>query len=297
MYDDVRRNKRISLLIVSSFVFFLLLLGFVINFLFGYGLVGFLVAIVFVSATSFYAYWKSDAVALRLSGAVPADPKEYARLHNLVEGLCIASGLPKPRIYIINDAGMNAFATGRNPDHAAVAFTTGLLAALNRSELEGVVAHELSHIKNYDILVGTLTVTMVGIVALVADFGIRMLWFGGRRNNSGGHPAVLVLALVFLILAPLTASLLHLAVGRRRESLADVSAVEMTRHPSGLIGALEKLKAGSTQLSRGNRATAHLWIGEPVRHRDDTKRASRWTHLMDTHPPLQARIDALKGVS
>jgi heat shock protein HtpX len=251
----------------------------------------------FAGGAAFYSYWNSDKVALRLSRAKPADPEVYARLYNLVDGLCIASGLPTPRLYIVDDPAPNAFATGRNPNNAAIAVTTGLLAVMNRVELEGVLAHELSHIKNYDILVSTLAVTMVGVVALLSDFGIRAMWFGGRRNsssNNGGGILLLVVALAALILAPLTAKLLQLAVGRRRESLADVSAIEMTRYPPGLISALEKLKANGAVVKTGNRATAHLWIEEPVPHRDDTKKASKWTRLFDTHPPLQDRIEALR---
>lgn len=244
-----------------------------------------------------FSYWNSDKVALKLSRAQPADPQTYVRLHNLVEGLCIAGGIPKPRLYVVDDPAPNAFATGRNPEHAAIAVTTGLLEVMNRAELEGVLAHELSHIKNYDILVSTLAVTLVGVVALLADFGIRMMWFGGRRssssNNGNAGLILLAVAVVTLILAPLTAKLLQLAVSRRRESLADMSAVEMTRYPPGLISALEKLKNDRAVVRGGNRATAHLWIEEPVPHNDDTKRASRWTRLFDTHPPLQERIDAL----
>ena len=183
-----------------------------------------------------------------MSRAKPADPHEYARLHNLIEGLCIASGLPKPRVYIVEDESPNAFATGRNPHHAAIAVTTGLLDKMNRVELEGVLAHELSHIKNYDILVSTLAVTMVGIIAVVADISIRMLWWNGGRSgrdddNDGGAAGILaVLGFALLILAPLIGQLMQFAVSRRRETLADVSGVEMTRYPPGLISALEKLR-------------------------------------------------------
>ncbi|CAN5243217.1 hypothetical protein BH18ACT4_BH18ACT4_14910 [soil metagenome] len=206
------------------------------NQLIGYGPVGVIVALVIAGVGSFAAYWKSDAVALAVSRARPADPVEYARLHNLVEGLCIASGLPKPRVYVMDDAAPNAFATGRNPRHAAVAVTTGLLQKMNRIELEGVLAHELSHLKHYDLLVSTLAVTLVGVIAILSELGIRSLWWGGGRRHysdndrgSSPFPIIAVLGFVLLILAPIIAKVMQLAVSRRREGLADVSGVEMTR--------------------------------------------------------------------
>jgi heat shock protein HtpX len=239
-----------------------------------------------------------------MSRAKPADPVEYARLHNLVEGLCIASGLPKPRIYVIADQAPNAFATGRNPEHAAVAVTTGLLEKMNRVELEGVLAHELAHIKNYDILVSTLAVTMVGIVAILADIGVRMLWWGGGRTryssddqHGAGAGLLMIPAMVLLILAPFIAKAMQAAVGRRRESLADMSGVEMTRYPPGLISALEKLKSDSTIVASHSRATSHLWIEEPAPTEDEEGRVSvlnRMNRLFATHPPLEERIAALR---
>ena len=204
----------------------MLLIGLVavaFNALIGYGPVGVVIAFLIAGGMAFASWWKSDEVALRLSRAHPADPTTYARLHNLVEGLCIATGLPKPRIYVIDDPAPNAFATGRNPKHAAIAVTTGLLEKMNRVELEGVLAHELSHVRNYDILVSTLAVTLVGVAALLSDIGIRSLWFGGRRRGNDQAGAVIaLLALVFLVLAPIMARVMQLAVSRRRESLADV---------------------------------------------------------------------------
>lgn len=289
-------NKRKSVLLVAVFVAFIVLLGTAFSIAIGYGPAGVAVALVAAGGMAFASYWKSDTIALAMSRAQPADPVVYARLHNLVDGLCIASGLPKPRLYVVDDPAPNAFATGRNPRHAAIAVTTGLLATMNRVELEGVLAHELSHVKNYDILVSTLAVTMVGAAALMSDVGIRFLWFGGgRRGGDGGNnPLIAVGALILIVLAPLIARLLQLSINRRRESLADMSAIEMTRYPPGLISALEKLRDDGTVVRVGNRATAHLWIEEPVPHRDDTRRASRWTHLFDTHPPIEERIAALR---
>jgi heat shock protein HtpX len=271
-----------------------------VNLLLGYGTVGLFIALAFAGGSAFVAYWKSDAVALAMSHARPADPQEYARFHNLVEGLCIAAGLPKPRLYVIQDDAPNAFATGRDPRHAAIAVTTGLLSKLNRIELEGVLAHELSHIKNYDLLVSTLAVTMVGVVALLTDFALRFLWWGGPRHrddrSGGGGPAAIlgVLGIVLLVLSPLVARLMQFAVSRRRETLADVSGVSLTRYPPGLIAALEKLKNDTTVVHSSSRATAHLWIESPLARNSEEGRLSRLNRLFDTHPPLDERIQALK---
>jgi heat shock protein HtpX len=275
--------------------------GWVVNLLLGFGVAGVLVALVIAGVGAGLSYWKSDSVALAMSHARPADPTTYARLHNLVEGLCIAAGLPKPRVYIIEDEAPNAFATGRNPRHAAIAVTTGLLDKMNRVELEGVLAHELSHIKNYDILVSTLAVTLVGVVALLADFSLRFMWWGGprqrdrQRDGGAGPQAVLaIVGLVLLILAPLIARVMQAAVSRRRESLADVSGVALTRYPPGLISALEKLKADTTVVHSSSRATAHLWVESPLARTPEEGRLSRINRLFDTHPPLEERIQALK---
>ena len=276
-------------------------MGWVVNLLLGFGVAGVLVALVIAGVGAGLSYWKSDSVALAMSHARPADPATYARLHNLVEGLCIAAGLPKPRVYVIEDDAPNAFATGRNPRHAAIAVTTGLLDKMNRVELEGVLAHELSHIKNYDILVSTLAVTLVGVVALLADFSLRFMWWGGprardrHRDGGAGPQAVLaIVGLVLLILAPLIARVMQAAVSRRRESLADVSGVALTRYPPGLISALEKLKADTTVVHSSSRATAHLWVESPLARTPEEGRLSRLNRLFDTHPPLEERIQALK---
>ena len=276
-------------------------MGGALELVFGFGAVGLLVALGVAGGSSALAYFKSDAVALAMSHARPADPTTYARLHNLVEGLCIAAGVPKPGLYVIEDDAPNAFATGRNPRHAAVAVTTGLLDKLNRIELEGVLAHEVSHIKNYDILVSTLAVTLVGVVALVSDFSLRFLWWGGPRHrddrsgSSGGPMAVLAgLGFVLLLLAPLVAKLMQATISRRRETLADVSGVALTRYPPGLISALEKLKVDTTVVHSSSRATAHLWVESPLAREPEEGRRARLNRLFDTHPPLEERIQALK---
>jgi heat shock protein HtpX len=299
MYEQIASNKRRSVALIAGFVLLLGLVGVAINQLIGYGTVGVVIAFIIAGAIAFGSYWKSDAIALAVSRAKPADPQQFRRLYNLVEGLCIASGLPQPKIYIIEDPAPNAFATGRNPQHAAVAVTSGLLEKLNRVELEGVLAHELSHIKNYDVLVSTLAVTMVGAMAMLADITIRMMWWNGGRTRRDGdqqdrnNPLAFV-GFAILLIAPVVAKLLQFAVSRRRESLADVSAVHMTRYPPGLISALEKLRDDSTVTHSASRATAHLWIEAPVPRQVEEGKLSWLNRLFDTHPPLEERIAALR---
>jgi heat shock protein HtpX len=306
VFEQISSNKRRSALLVGAFLVLVLLVGWAVQLLLGFGWVALVVALAFAVAMSAGAYWKSDAIALRMSHAHPADPVEHARLHNLVEGLCIAGGLSKPRLYVVDDDAPNAFATGRDPRHAAVAVTTGLLAKMNRVELEGVLAHELSHIKNYDILVSTLAVTLVGMLTLLADFSLRFMWWGGPRHrndrDSGGGGAAAIIAvfgLILLIVAPLVGRVMQAAVSRRRESLADVSGVALTRYPPGLISALEKLRDDQTVVHSASKATAHLWIESPIARADDEPHhgrgdSSRLNRLFDTHPPLEERIAALR---
>jgi heat shock protein HtpX len=304
VFDQIASNKRRSALHVAGFVVFVIIVGEAVQLVLGFGWYALAVALLIALVGSFTAYWKSDVIALRMSHAQPADPVEYARLHNLIEGLCIASGLPKPRLYVVEDDAPNAFATGRDPRHAAIAVTTGLLAKMNRVELEGVLAHELSHIKNYDILVSTLAVTMVGVVTLLADFSLRFMWWGGPRHrdddrNGGGAGALFaIVGLVLLVVAPIVGRIMQSAVSRRRESLADVSGVAMTRYPPGLISALEKLRDDKTVVHSASRATAHLWIESPLPQVDADSRGrgdSSWLNkLFETHPPLEERIAALR---
>lgn len=307
MFDAVASNRRRSIALISLFVLVVLAASWGFNAVVGGGPIGLLLALLFTLATSLLAYWKSDAVALSMSHAQPADQTAYARYHNLIEGLCIASGLPKPRLYVIEDDAPNAFATGRDPKHAAIAVTTGLLTKMNRVELEAVLAHELSHVKNRDILVSTLAVTMVGVIALMSDWAMRFLWWGGPRHrndrsddSNGGAQLMAVLGIILLVLTPLVAKLMQFAVSRRRESLADLSAVTMTRYPPGLISALEKLRDDHTVVHSGSRATAHLWIESPIPRSEEEetpgneRKLSRLNRMFDTHPPLSERIDALR---
>lgn len=301
MFDQVKANKRRSVLLIAMFIALVAATVWAVDLLVGYGPIWVVVAVIVAGGSAFLAYWKSDAVALAMSHARPADPVAHARLHNLVEGLCIAGGLPKPRVYVVEDAAPNAFATGRNPNHAAIAVTTGLLEKLDRVELEGVLAHELAHIKNYDILVSTLAVTLVGVIALIADFSFRFLWWGGpshrsdRKGGGGGPAAILaIFGVVLLVVTPLIAKLMQAAISRRREQLADMSGVTLTRYPPALISALEKLKADDTVVHSASRATAHLWIEAPVAKRKEEGRMAWLGRLFDTHPPLTDRIEALR---
>jgi heat shock protein HtpX len=303
LYEQIARNKRRTFLILALFVALIALVAIAFDILLGFGVVGVAVAIVVATAMAFFSYFYSDRVALAASRARPADPAQYQRYHNLVEGLCIAAGLPKPRLYVVDDPAPNAFATGRNPKHAALAVTTGLLDMMNRVELEGVIAHELSHVKNYDMLVGTVAVTAVGAIALLADLGLRFMWFGGGRrsgddNNNGGAGAILaVLALVLLVLAPFIAQLMQFAMSRKRELLADASGVQLTRYPPGLISALEKLKGDQAVVHHATRATAQLWIESPLDREPagpGEKKRTWLNRAFDTHPPLDERIRVLK---
>jgi heat shock protein HtpX len=299
VYDQVAQNKRRSILLIAVFVGVTTAVIAVILWLLDFGISAVIIAAVVAIASAWGSYWKSDAIALKVSRARPADRETYARLHNLVEGLCIASGLPKPGIYVIDDVAPNAFATGRNPKHAAIAVTTGLLEKMNRVELEGVLAHELSHIKNNDILVSTLAVTMVGLITIAADISIRMMWWnGGRRGRNdpegGAAPFLAIFGIVLLVLSPILARLMQMAVSRQRESLADLSAVEMTRYPPGLISALGKLKDDTTVVHASSRATAHLWIEEPTAQTEEEGKLSKWNRMFATHPPIDERIEALQ---
>jgi heat shock protein HtpX len=298
LYEQIAANKRKTIFLIAGFVLLLFVVGAAFAYLLNGGIVGLVIVALIVIVSSVLSYYNSDKAALAISRAKPADPQQYARYYNLVEGLCIASGLPMPRLYVIEDDAPNAFATGRNPKHAAIAVTTGLLAKMNRVELEGVLAHELSHIRNYDILVMTLTVTMVGIIALLSDFFLRWMWFGDRRDNDSNNPLgviFMVIGFVLLMFAPIIAYIMQHAVSRRREYLADASGAQLTRYPPGLISALEKLKDDQTSIHSASKATAHLWIEQPL-DRESKRNSSKLNHLFDTHPPLDDRIRALQAM-
>lgn len=299
---EIGRNRRKSFFLLSLFVLLILLVGIAIDVLIGGGFVIAIVALAIALFMAFFAYFKSDSVALAATRAKPADPTEYRRYHNLVEGLCIAAGLPKPRLYVVDDPAPNAFATGRNPEHSAIAVTTGLLAQMNRVELEGVLAHELSHIKNYDILVSTVAVVAVGAIALLADIGLRFMVWGGlrrdRRDNVDAGPIGIVIALAamaLLVLAPFAAMLMQFSLSRKRELLADARGVSLTRYPPGLVSALRKLQADQAVVHQATRATAQLWIESPL-DRETGHRGAKLNSMFDTHPPLEERIAILEAM-
>jgi heat shock protein HtpX len=302
LMSQIGANKRRTVYLMVGFA--VLITGAVVAFdlLFRFGagfiIVAFVIAIGLVWASYFY----SDRLAIAAARAREADPHEFRQLHDLVEELCIGVGLPKPRVYVIDDPAPNAFATGRNPQHSAVAATTGLLQIMDRAELEGVLAHELSHVRNYDILISTIAVTLVGFLALLCDLGLRLLFFGGLggggRDDNGGDAAIFIIALslVFIILAPIAAKLMQFAVSRRREALADVSGIYITRNPQGLISALEKLRENPTTLHHAPAATAHMWFNSPLDTREG--HVHGWfNRLFETHPPLEQRIAALQEVA
>ena len=301
MYEQIRSNKRRSAFLVGGFALVVIAVCVGVGYLLGGGSIAVIVVSILVGAgIAAGSYWSSDKVALSVSRAKPADPQEYKRLHNLVEGLCIASGLPKPGVYVIDDPAPNVFATGRNPRHASIAVTTGLLETMNRVELEGVVAHELSHIRNYDVLVSTLAVTMVGSIALLSDLAIRTMWWNSGREHRQGdradhrNPLALV-GFALIIIGPIVAKLMQAAVSRQRESLADVSACQMTRYPPGLISALEKLQEDRTATHAASTATAHLWIEQPMSGLGHDHGHLSTSHgWFDTHPPLEERIALLR---
>lgn len=252
---------------------------------------GFLyVAVVFAIVMNITSYWYSDKLVVAMTRARPADENEFRELHRLVENLAITAGLPKPKVYIVEDPAPNAFATGRNKEHAVVAVTSGLLAILDKTELEGVLAHELSHVGNRDMLVSTVAVVLAGFVAIIADFFLRFAFFGGDRDRNV-HPAVMVLGLVFAILAPIAATLIQLAISRKREFLADASGALLTRYPEGLASALQKISVYSRPMQHASNATAHLFIANPF-----GGVSKGITKLFMTHPPVEERIAALAGM-
>lgn len=251
------------------------------------------IAVVFALGMNIYSYWASDKLVLRMTNAVPADPTQHRELINIVENLSITAGLPMPKVYVVNDPAPNAFATGRNPEHAVVAATTGLLAILDRSELEGVMAHELAHVGNRDMLVMTVAVVLAGFIAILADFLTRSLMFGGGDRDR--HPAFLIIGIVGIILAPIAAQLMQMAVSRRREYLADATGALLTRYPEGLASALEKISGAHIPMRKASHATAHLFISDPFSGEKQGV-MQKISTMFHTHPPAAERIARLRGM-
>ncbi len=295
-WDHVGSNVFKTWLIMFFFSLFTVAVIYVIAQGFGYGEVGGLgivgFALIMAGVMNFVSYFWSDKIVLGISGAKPIQQKDNPQVYRIVENLCIAAGLPTPKIYIIDDTATNAFATGRDPKHAAIAFTKGILEKLNKQELEGVTAHELSHVGNRDTLVMAVVSVLVGTIALLSDFFMRSLWFGGNRDNDNKNSGlIMVVAIIAAILAPIVATLIQLAVSRRREFLADASGVLLTRYPQGLASALQKISADREPLEVANRGTAHLYIINPLKGHE----AKQWlAGLFNTHPPIEARVKALR---
>jgi heat shock protein HtpX len=298
MYERIAENRWRSVLLILVALVLAGGIGYLFGYLFDGGLAGLVIALIIAAVMSFSSYLYGDRLVLRVSRARPATPEEHPKLHNIVEGLCIATGMPKPSLYVIPEQAPNAFATGRDPEHSSIAVTEGLLQTMNRVELEGVLAHELSHVKNRDMLVGTLAATLVGVVVLLAGWMRWGLFFGGGRGRDrgggGGNPIILIVALVAMILAPLGAQLIRFAVSRRREYLADADGALMTRYPPGLASALRKIGASTNTMRVANNATAHLWFNQPSRAVGEGH--SRVERLFSTHPPIEERIKALEDM-
>lgn len=298
IYQNSDSNKRKTWFLMAGFFVFVMIVGFIFAQAMNNSMILY-IAVAFSVLSSFISYWYSDKIVLAMSNAKEIDQNSARELYRLVENLCITAGLPLPKIYIINDSAPNAFATGRDKDHAVIALTSGLIQKLDKAELEGVIAHELSHIGNRDILLATLVTVMVGMVVLLADWFMRWSIFGGRRqsnNDSEDSKFALIISIVAIalaILAPFFAYMMQFAVSRKREFLADADAALLTRYPEGLARALEKISADPKPLDTSNRAIAHLYIASPLKGKEG--KTSWFSKMMMTHPPVEERIAKLRG--
>lgn len=298
MYEQISRNKWKSVALIVFFMGFIFLLTWFFEYVTGWGKGGLVLAVIVAMGMAAVGYYQSDRIVLGISRARPVTKEEYPYLYNVVEGLAIAAGIPTPKCYVIEDTAPNAFATGRKPETAVICVTTGILQKLNRVELEGVIAHEMSHIKNFDIRLQTLVVVMAGVVALLSDWMLRSFWWGGGRRRSrskggaAGAEGILVLVgLALAVLAPIFATIIQLAVSRKREFLADASGAMLTRYPAGLASALRKISADTEPLEAANKATAHLYIVNPLKN---IRGGGGINRLFSTHPPIEERIAALE---
>ena len=296
MFEDIKKNKIKSWFIVLLFLAFIAVIVYYICMALDLGELSIIIAIIFAIVSTWGSYYYSDKIVLKLNNARPATREEDLKLVNILDSLVISAGLQeKPQLYVIEDAQPNAFATGRNPKHAVICVTTGLLEKLDYYELEGVLAHEMSHIKNYDILLSAVVSVMVGFIVILSDWFTRISFYGGRRgrdrdNDNNGNAIIMLIGLIFLILAPIFGQLMQLAISRKREFLADATAVEFTRNPDGLISALEKISADPNELKVANKATENMYIANPFRNK---KKSS---DLWSTHPSTEARIEALRNL-
>ena len=297
IYSQISSNKLKTWVIISLFVIFITTLLYVYGNASGYGLSFAGMALIISGIMSFASYYYSDKIILGMSKAKQIKKSDYPELFRIVENLCIGAGIPMPKVYVIDDSAPNAFATGRDPKHAVVCATTGILQKLNKIELEGVIAHEVSHIRNFDIRLMAIVVVLVGLVALLADFFLRSLWYGGERKNSreGNNAAgiFLLIGIILAILSPIIATLIQLAVSRKREFLADASGALLTRYPEGLAAALEKISKDKEPLEVANNATAHLYITNPFKGKIS---GSWFAGLFNTHPLVEERIKILRSM-
>lgn len=288
LYTEQSNNVRRTWFLMAVFLVIIVAIGYFVSYYYSNPAILYF-AIIFSMVMNITSYWFSDKIALASTGAKEADTKEYLELHRILENLSITAGLPKPRLYIINDTAPNAFATGRNKEHAAVAVTTGLLNILDKNELEGVIAHELAHIGNRDILLSTVVVVLVGFIAMLSDVFLRMSLFGGRDNDNKGNGILMIVGVVFIILSPIIATLIQLAISRKREFLADASGALLTRYPEGLANALQKISSYADPMQKASNATAHLFIASPF----GGKAMKGVAKLFMTHPPVEERVNAL----
>ena len=300
LYAQKDSNIRKTWLLFTIFLVIVIGIGFAFSQIYGNSSILYF-AVIFSVSMNIIAYWFSDKIVLKMANAKPIEKKDNPELYNIIENLSITAGLPMPKVYIINESAPNAFATGRNPEHSVVAVTKGLLQKLNRTELEGVIAHEISHIGNRDMLLSTMVVVLVGFISILSDMFLRSMFFSGRRDNRGGgrqiQEILMIVGVVLSILAPIAAVLMQLAISRKREFLADASGALLTRYPEGLANALEKIAGDSTPLSVAKNTTAHLWVDDPFTHGIGDGKKVNWLHkLFMTHPPVGERIAALKGL-
>jgi heat shock protein HtpX len=300
VYEQIAANKRKTVLLIFGAIVLLGAVGYALGLWAGSGVYGLVGAVALAIVLSLASFFGGDRLVLASTRAREVTPQEQARLHNIVEGLSIAAGIPKPRVYVIPEQAPNAFATGRNPEHSSVAVTEGLLATMNRVELEGVIGHELSHVVDRDILVGTIVATLVGAVVLISEFFLRSWWWGGFRGRRGGDSGgggaeaiVFAIGLVLLVLAPIIGQIVRFAVSRQREFLADAQGALLTRYPPGLASALRKIGAASgIPMHSANNATAHLWLNQPSRIQGEGM--GPLEKLFNTHPPIEERIRRLE---
>ena len=300
MFDSIRKNKNKTALIVAGFIIMITLIIYYVCMYFDVSApFALFIALIFSIVTSFASYYNSDKIVLKMNNARPATEEEDRKLVHVFEALMISSGLPcQPKLYVVDDPQPNAFATGRNPEHAVICVTTGLLEKLDYYELEGVIAHEMGHIRNYDIRLSAVVTVMVGFIVMLSDIFIRMSFRGRRSNrddNNSGSFILMILGLVFIILGPIFSKIMQMAISRKREYMADATAVEITRNPQGLISALRKLDSDPNELSSANNATAHMYIINPFKNGDDTTKI-RKAGLMDTHPSIPQRIEAIENL-